>query len=529
MGTKRQPPHEPTTGKEAPRSRKKRRAAAKTATAHKRNLESLAKAHHDVEHLLASTDFGIILLDRDFRVRRFTPAVRPIVELHDTDVGRPITDIAFDLEYDRLVLDIKEVLITLAPRKFEIQAKNECWYRVRIRPYRTADDVIEGVLVTLVDVTDLKTGQQQLRLFTEAVEQSPNSILLTDAEGRIEYVNPYFTELTGYTREEALGQRPNLLKSGQHPEALYQELWQTLKAGRIWRGELRNKKKDGTLYDDEVVISPIKDERGIITRFLSIQTDITERKCAEAREHQQREVLSHMGRISTMGEIATNLAHELNQPLAAIVTYTEGIAQQVQSGKPLDTASLAALSETADLARRATGIVRSIREVISKHDVVQQRVDINEVVRQAVEIRTAKALSEGASVTLDLQPDLPTLEGKFIQLEHVMINLICNAIEAMEEVARNERALTVRTFTNPRREIEVMVQDTGPGVPGDMARRMFDAFVTTKPDGLGIGLAICRTIVEAHGGQIWARTVPPRGTVIHLTLPIGVPGDEPIE
>lgn len=130
---------------------------------------------------------------------------------------------------------------------------------------------------------------------------------------------------------------------------------------------------------------------------------------------------------------------------------------------------------------------------------------------------------------MDLQPDLPMLDGKFIQLEYVMVNLICNAIEAMEEVARNERALTVRTFTNPRREIEVMVQDTGPGVQEELATSMFNAFVTTKSDGLGMGLAICRTVVEAHGGHIWASQAPPRGTAIHVTFPLGEPADEPID
>jgi two-component system CheB/CheR fusion protein len=498
-------------------------------TEHKKNLERLAKAHNDIQNLLTSTDIGAIFLDMDLRIRQFTAAATRIVNLRETDIGRPITEIASTLNYDQLVPDIHEVLVNLVPREFEIQAKNKLWYVVRIRPYRTAENVIEGSVVTFVDINALKKVEEQLRLLTAAVEQSPNSILITDTAGTIEYVNPYFTKVTGYTGEEAIGKRPTLLKSNQHPQALYQELWQTISAGQVWRGELRNRKKDGTLYDDDVVISPIKNDRGIISRFLSIQTDITERKRIEDKARQQREALSHMARVSTMGEMATGLAHELNQPLTALVTYTEGIAHQVQSGKTLDAASLAALGKTAALAKRAAGILRGIREFLTKHESVRQRIDINEVVRRAVELTTAEARKEGTSVTLDLQSDLPTLQGNFIQLQQVVVNLICNAIEAMEEVARHERTLMVRTFMNDHREIEVVVQDTGPGLRADMAAHMFDAFVTTKSKGMGMGLAICRTVVEAHGGRIFVSSPPGRGAAIRMTVPIGNFDNEPSE
>lgn len=251
-------------------------------TEHEVKLEELAKANNDMANLFESTDIGIIFLDTDLCIQRFTPAATRVVKLIRSDIGRPLTDFASTLsDDDLLVHEVTEVLQTLKPKEKEVQTVRGMWYSVRVRPYRTTENVIDGALINFVDITDQKRAQEQLRTLSQAVEQSLNSIIITNTEGTIKYVNPHFTRSSGYTAEEAVGQRPSILKSGKMSQRVFEEMWQALKIGSTWQGELCNKRKDGTLYWDFVSISPVKNEKGEVTHLVGIQREITGRKEAD--------------------------------------------------------------------------------------------------------------------------------------------------------------------------------------------------------------------------------------------------------
>jgi C4-dicarboxylate-specific signal transduction histidine kinase len=247
--------------------------------------------------------------------------------------------------------------------------------------------------------------------------------------------------------------------------------------------------------------------------------DITERKQAEARARLHQAELMHMARLSTMGELATTLAHELNQPLTAIVTYTEGVARRLRAGEPISTGFREVLEQTAALAKRAAHILRGIRDFVRKHEVARQSVDLNAVIGAAIDLTASEAQHKGIAVAIDLAEGLPHVKGSFIQLEQVVLNLVRNAIEAMESIFGEGHVLTVSTAKDVNEAIELTVQDTGPGLPPELGLRVLEPFVTSKKTGLGMGLTISRTIVEAHGGHLQVSSLPGGGTRAQVLLP----------
>jgi two-component system sensor kinase FixL len=248
--------------------------------------------------------------------------------------------------------------------------------------------------------------------------------------------------------------------------------------------------------------------------------DISARKRAEEQARQREAELAHVARLSTMGEMATTLAHELNQPLTAIVSYAEGAVRRFRRDNEQYPELVDVLDQTAKLAKRAARIISGMRDFVRKQDNRFEPVNVNEVIAEAIRLSKAEARKRGIAVNLDLMPNLPEVHGNLIQLEQVMLNLIRNAIEAMENTESNQKSLLVATFTNGDHEIQLAVKDTGTGLPEDIAPRILDPFVTTKPEGLGLGLPISRTIVEAHGGRLWSHCQTEEGTTFYIALPI---------
>ncbi len=390
-----------------------------------------------------------------------------------------------------------------------------------ITPNQALIEVGAQVGTQLGRVYERQRTEEGLRNLSEAVEQSPNAVIITARDGAIEYVNPAFSEITGYSAEEAIGQNPRIIKGDETPPEVYKVLWRTITSGGTWRGEFHNKKKNGTLYWDYAAISPIKSSSGTITHFLGIQTDITDRKQAEERARSRDSELAHIARLNTMGEMASMLAHELNQPLTAIVGYTDGAARRLRAQNVVDPELLKVLDHTVEAAKRAAKIVGGIRKFIRKDKSVQQQIDINKVVREALDLIGAEARKKEIAIRTKLATGLPSVEGDYIQLMQVLLNLIRNSIDATEAVKDRERAVSLYTILdNCAREVEIIVRDSGVGLPCEDMSRMFDAFFTTKESGLGLGLSISRTIVEAHGGRIWSEPSENQGALFHVVLPI---------
>lgn len=237
-------------------------------------IEALSLLNNDLNNIMASTKIAIIFLDMKMRIQRFTPAASEIINMIDTDIGRPLEHIAHNLEYSALITDADRVLRDLIEVEKEILARNGKWFLVRARPYRRSDNVIDGVVITFTDISEQKRVQEELAKLATVADNTPNSVIITDSKGIIEYVNHYFTRTSGYRPEEAIGRPVSIIRSEKAEQSLFKGMWDKIKGGSVWSGVLQNKRKDGSHYWDQVTISPIVDERGQITHFVGIQTEL---------------------------------------------------------------------------------------------------------------------------------------------------------------------------------------------------------------------------------------------------------------
>ena len=256
-----------------------------------------------------------------------------------------------------------------------------------------------------------------------------------------------------------------------------------------------------------------------------LRKDIARRKVVEdelrrsesqIRNHQAE--LAHVARLSSMGELAAGLAHELNQPLYAVTNYARGCQRRFDKLRNGDAELNEALGKIADEAQRAAAIVQRMRNFVLKREAQVNREDVAKLVEDAVAMSQSKIAHSQIAVTSDIAPNLPMVDVDAIQIQQVLFNLLGNAFEAVADLPAEERRVAVKA-RHCKNAVEVAVSDCGPGIPNDKLPQIFEPFFTTKSDGMGMGLAICRTIVQAHGGRIWAEANGDRGACFHFTLP----------
>ncbi|HSQ02408.1 MAG TPA: ATP-binding protein [Burkholderiales bacterium] len=252
---------------------------------------------------------------------------------------------------------------------------------------------------------------------------------------------------------------------------------------------------------------------------LFIATDITSGKRAEALAREQHEKLEMSSRLIALGEMAAALAHEINQPLAAIANYNTGTVRRLRGGAWNASELLQAMEKSTEQVERAARIVQRVREFVRKREPMLSRCDINAAIGEVARMGQLEAERRGVTFELALAPALPPVLADFVMIEQVLVNLMQNAFEAMEGVPQTTGRLVIRSAVTEEGEVHVAVEDRGPGVSEEAARHLFTPFYTSKPEGLGLGLAICRSIVELHHGRIWASPHPDGGTIMHVALP----------
>ena len=255
---------------------------------YQKKIEELTELNNDMINLLSSSDIGTIFLDKKLCIRKFTPAVTKVINLISQDTGRPISHISHNIVYDNFVEDIKSVLNTLKPVEKEVQNNKGYWYLVKILPYRTSENVVKGIVITFVEITEIIKAYGEIRDLSYVVEQSPSSIMITDPDSKIKYVNAAFIEQTGYTREELYGESYNTIKIIKPGKKNYNLIWKAVKSGKSWTGELQFKNKKGKLYWEEATILPVKNREGKIIHYLKVSEDIT-RRIYKARALKQSE------------------------------------------------------------------------------------------------------------------------------------------------------------------------------------------------------------------------------------------------
>jgi PAS domain S-box-containing protein len=385
-------------------------------------------------------------------------------------------------------------------------------------PLRDASGNISGVLGTYMDVTPMKRAEQSAARLAMAVEQAAETIMITDASGTILDVNPAFETTTGYSREEAIGRNPRMLKSGRHDDAFYQRMWAVLKNGQVWQGRLTNRRKDGRLYDEEVSIAPMRDAGGRTLSFVAVKRDVT-------RQEQMEAQLRRAQRLESIGTLAGGIAHDLNNALAPILMATELLRVEFPDRAAEDLALVeAGARRGADLVKQLLAFARGAE---GERLPVQLRSLLDEM-----EQLIRSTFPKNIDLRIDCPADLPTILGDATQLHQVLLNLFVNARDAMSDGG----TLSLEAGTTnvdgaqeadilkvtPGRYVVLRVTDTGSGIPPDVLDRIFDPFFTTKaPDkGTGLGLATTLGIVKGHGGFIRVYSTPGQGTTFTVYLPV---------
>jgi C4-dicarboxylate-specific signal transduction histidine kinase len=252
---------------------------------------------------------------------------------------------------------------------------------------------------------------------------------------------------------------------------------------------------------------------------MAIAEDITERKRAEEALQAAQMELAHVNRVTTMGQLTASIAHEVNQPIAAAVTNAQAALRWLGARPPDLEEARQALGRIVKDGNRAGEVIGRIRALIKKVPRRHDPVDINETILEVIALTRSELLRNGVSLQTQLAEGMPLIQGDRIQLQQVILNFIVNAIEAMSGVSEGSRELLVSTEEDGSDGVLVAVRDSGPGLPPQSLERLFDAFYTTKPGGMGMGLSICRSIIEAHGGRVWAGANAPKGAVFQFTLP----------
>ncbi len=356
--------------------------------------------------------------------------------------------------------------------------------------------------------------------FRKAMEDS----LLTgmrarDLEGRIIYVNPAFCRMVGFGTEELIGLKPPMpYWAPEEYEATLAVHQQVLAGKAPEQGvEVRLQRRNGERFDALIYEAPLIDAEGKHTGWMGSVLDITERKRAEELARQQQEKLQFTSRLVTMGEMASTLAHELNQPLSAIASYTTGCLNLLEQGEIDPPALREALQKSAHQAQRAGRIIRRVHEFVKKRESRLAACQINEVIEDALGLIDADAKKRGVRLTWQAGQGLPELLADRVMIEQVLLNLMRNGMDAMAEVAAAQRELEVASRAEGA-GLRVSVADCGPGISPEVAAHLYEPFFTTKSEGMGMGLNICRSIVEFHQGRLWHEHRPGGGTVFHLTL-----------
>ncbi|HYM77281.1 MAG TPA: PAS domain S-box protein [Candidatus Dormibacteraeota bacterium] len=433
----------------------------------------------------------------------------------------------------------------------EMELRNGMFLDRYSSPVVDKHGVYYGRIWTFRDITERKRNEDKLQQLSLAVEQSPVSVVITNPQGEISYVNRKFTECTGYTAEEVIGSNPRVLQAGHCPKELYHDLWSTITQGRVWHGEFCNKRKNGDIFWEAATITPITNPKGAITHFLAVKEDITERRALEGQ-------LRHAQKLEGIGQLAAGIAHEINTPTQFVSDnltflrdswksihelleqYRGAIAKAAAVLPPEVQAALQeaeqhcdlefivsevprAIDQSLDGAGRVARIVRAMKEFSHPDSSDKTATDLNKAIDSTITV-ARNEWKYVADLAKEFDESLPAVVCYPGDINQVVLNLIVNAAHAIKEKVQDGDKGRITVGTRQRGEfVEILVTDTGNGIPEAIRGRVFDPFFTTKEvgKGTGQGLALAYTVVvKKHGGKIWFETEVGKGTTFFVALPL---------
>jgi two-component system, LuxR family, sensor kinase FixL len=394
----------------------------------------------------------------------------------------------------------------------------------RMAPLKDADGSLAGVVVTARNVSErehnLRTMTESAALLSAILATVPDPMIVIDEHGLITSFSATAETLFGYPEAEVLGHNVEMLMPEPHRGAHDSYMRRYLETGEkriIGIGRVvEGLRKDGSLFPMELSVGEAR--TGDHRAFTGFVRDLTEKFEAEARMQELQAELVHTSRLSAVGTLASALAHELNQPLTAISNYMAAGRDLADDCKSETLGMLReALDESAKEALRAGQIVRRLRDFVSKGEIDTQKLPLAKLIGDATTLGLVGAREKGVSWSIEIEPGIDNVLADRVQIQQVMVNLMRNAIEAMEHAPIKQLAICARP-SGPE-QVEISVADSGHGVPDDLIGQLFQPFISTKAQGMGLGLSICRTIIEAHGGHLTVQSNAGGGTVFTFTLP----------
>jgi len=487
-------------------------------------LVALQESKQEYHNLFISLPDIFYRTDRQGRVILASPSVERILGYTPQEV------IGMNLAQDLYVgPDQRDQLLTLLKKNgfvegFEAPVRRKdgsiAWMSGNVCTYTDHEGNLQGIEGIVQDITGRKKAEEERTRLATAIEQAAELIYITDTQGAIQYVNPSFEKITGYSKEEVMGRNPSILKSGKHDPAFYRDLWQTILNGEVWHGHFINRKKDGKLYEEEATISPIRDSSGAIINFVAVKRDVTKETMLERQLRQAQ-------KMEAIGTLAGGIAHDFNNILAAILGYTE-LAKMDAS---VDSRVPENLNKVINASYRAKDLVTQILAFSRQSEHKLSPTNISLIIKEVL-----KLLRASLPATIEIRQHIKVNPGNVMadptQIHQVLMNICSNAGHAMRDTGGTlevslDRADLDSEFElqypdlDPQDYLKLTISDTGHGMPPDILERIFDPYFTTKEigEGTGLGLAVVHGIVESHKGYITAHSEHGKGTVFDVYLP----------
>lgn len=388
-------------------------------------------------------------------------------------------------------------------------------------PVRDETGNVTGILGIFGDITERIKAEEERILLVTAIEQAAESVIIANRLGIIQYVNPSFERVSGFTQKEIVGKNFRILKSDQHDDVFYRKMYEFISRGNIWAGRITNRMKDGTLREFETRISPVSDNSGKIINFVSVNRDITQEVALEAQ-------LQHAQRMDAIGTLAGGIAHDFNNILSPIVGYTEIAIDDV----PEDSSMRKNLEEVLKATERARDLVKQILTFSRQHDQKYKPLKVQSIVKEALKLLRA-SIPSTIEIRQNIDNECGAVMGDRTQIHQILMNLCTNAYQAMEEKGGSIDVNLISCDINideirdhltlkPGRYVRLTVSDTGHGILPDVLDRIFEPYYTTRAPGkgTGLGLSVVHGIVNSHGGQITVSSEPGKGTTFDVYLPV---------
>ena len=498
-------------------------AFVRDLTERARAEEALRASEENYRAIFNSTGEAIIILDA--QTGAIVDANRALLSLF----GYPADQVGSRAVFDKQIIErsspgLMEALRNAAdqgPQVIEFQGQNvsgeTLWVEGAIRTAQIGGQ--RRIVAVLRDISERKRAERQVRRMATAIEQAAEDIFITDPNGVIEYVNPAFERITGFSREEAIGKKPSFLKSGVHPLAFYEQLWQTIKAGRAWTGRFINKRKDGSLITEDATISPILDSAGSTLGYVSLKRDVTQQAKFEGQ-------VRHAQKLEAVGQLAGGVAHDFNNLLQGIRGHSELAVADLPQEHP----SRENLEQVIKATDRAADLVRRLMLFSRREAIRPEYLEMNDIVSGLMKL-IRRLIGEQIELRPSLSEGLWKVYGDAVQIEQVLVNLCLNSRDAMP----GGGLITIRTENSTLDSdfcaahpwgrqgdfVQLQVTDNGTGMPAAVKQHLFEPFYTTKEvgKGTGLGLATVFGIVKQHEGLITVYSEEGLGTSVRIYFP----------